>query len=82
MSEKPRLLRVSMDEKEAMVTAFAILGQLDTESSIREHLLNQADLSDESYEAMMTTFGEILEVTEGEFRTMTEDEQDEFLKEE
>jgi hypothetical protein len=44
-----------MDEKEAIVTAFTILGQLDTEPSIKEYLLNQADLSDESYEAMMTT---------------------------
>ena len=55
MSETPRLLTVSMDEKEAIVTAFTILGQLDTEPSIKEYLLNQADLSDESYEAMMTT---------------------------
>ena len=44
-----------MKGKEAFVTAYEILGYLDTNPDIKEKLLNEVDLSNEGFEDMMTT---------------------------
>ena len=44
-----------MKGKEAFVTAYEILGCLDTNPDIKEKLLNEVDLSNEGFEDMMTT---------------------------
>ena len=44
-----------MEGKEALTTAYEILGYLDTNPDIKEKLLNEVDLSNEGFEDMMTT---------------------------
>ena len=44
-----------MDNREAFVTAYEILGHLDTNPDIKQKLLNEVDLSSEGFEDMMTT---------------------------
>ena len=44
-----------MDNREAFVTGYEILGHLDTNPDIKEKLLNEVDLSNEGFEDMMTT---------------------------